>query len=136
MPICLIWILVLKKHESGHHFANTRLFERSCTSQRAHFGVVQRSLVGCCGRKNGRTRKHNQSLAERKPHFDQVEFLPLLFVIYYQLRGILNFRETLNYMNFPPEYTKNLYHFPLEKIDKVQVCALIHSSRLFVWNLK
>jgi len=32
-------------------------------------------------------------------------------------------------MNFPPEYTKNLYHFPLEKIDKVQVCVLIPT-----WN--
>jgi hypothetical protein len=24
-------------------------------------------------------------------------------------------------MNFPPEFTKDLYNFPLEKIDKVQV---------------
>lgn len=30
-------------------------------------------------------------------------------------------RETLEHMNFPPEYTKDLYNFPLEKSDKVQV---------------
>jgi tRNA (adenine58-N1)-methyltransferase non-catalytic subunit len=30
-------------------------------------------------------------------------------------------KETLDYMNFPADYTKTLYNFPLEKIDKVTV---------------
>ncbi len=30
-------------------------------------------------------------------------------------------RETIDYMNFSPDYLKVLYHFPLEKADKIQV---------------
>jgi hypothetical protein len=29
--------------------------------------------------------------------------------------------EILDYMNFPPNFTDNLIHYPLEKVDKVQV---------------
>lgn len=30
-------------------------------------------------------------------------------------------KEILDFMNFPPEYTKNLYNFPLERSDKLTV---------------
>ena len=30
-------------------------------------------------------------------------------------------KEILDYMNFPAEYTNNLYNFPLERSDKLEV---------------
>ena len=57
------------------------------------------------------------------------KYFSIIYTVRHQQKPKINFnfRETLNYMNFPPEYTKNLYHFPLEKIDKVKVCALLNT---------
>lgn len=34
-------------------------------------------------------------------------------------------KDILDYMNFPSDYTKNLYNFPLEKTDKLTVGLFI-----------
>lgn len=43
-------------------------------------------------------------------------------------------------MNFPAEYTKELYNFPLEKADKHQVCKIYEKNydRIIIssWKIK
>ena len=44
-----------------------------------------------------------------------------IFLIFFKISQLISIlRETLDYMDFPAEFTNQLYNFPLEKCDKLK----------------